>query len=76
VIESVRGWMDGRNGALVGLGVLAAIVVFLIRRKGHTREAAAPATRAKPATPDYCENCSTALPDAAETCPTCGKPVP
>ena len=76
VVESVRGWMDGRNGALVGLGVLAAIVVFLIRRKGHAREATAPATRVKPATPHHCDNCSNALPDGATTCPTCGKPVP
>ncbi len=75
VIESVRSWMDGRNGALVGLGVLAAIVVFLIRRKGHPREATAPRTRVKTATPDYCENCSNAVPDDATTCPTCGKPT-
>jgi hypothetical protein len=75
VIDSVRGWMDGRSGALVGLGVLAAIVVFLIRRKGHPRETATPTTRIRPTTPSYCENCSNALPEAAETCPTCGKQV-
>jgi serine protease Do len=74
VIENVRGWMDGRSGALVGLGVLAAIIVFLIRRKGHHREALAPPSQIRPAAPDYCDNCNTALPDAADTCPSCGKP--
>jgi hypothetical protein len=73
MVSSVRGWLDGRSGTLVALALLAAIAVFLIRRKGHPREAAAPAARVKLETPAYCENCSNALPEAAATCPTCGK---
>jgi serine protease Do len=40
-------------------------------------EALAPAgarSRARLATPDYCANCSNAVPTGAETCPTCGQP--
>ena len=75
MISSVRGWLDGRSGTLVAVALLAAIAVFLVRRKGQPREATAPPARVKIETPAYCENCSNALPEAAATCPTCGKPT-
>jgi hypothetical protein len=75
MISSVRGWLDGRSGTLVAIALLGAIAVFLIRRKGHPREASAPPARVKIETPSYCENCSNALPEAAATCLTCGKPT-
>jgi serine protease Do len=75
MISSVRGWLDGRSGTLVAVALLAAIAVFLLRRRGHPREATAPPARVKMETPAYCENCSNALPKAAASCPTCGKPT-
>jgi serine protease Do len=75
MISSVRGWLDGRSGTLVAVALLAVIAVFLIRRKGRPRAATATPARVKIETPTYCENCSNALPQAAATCPTCGKPT-
>jgi hypothetical protein len=46
MIGTVRSWLDGRSGTLVAIALLAAIAVFLVRRKGHPREAPGPSDSA------------------------------
>ena len=75
MIGTVRSWLDSRSGTLVAIALLAAIAVFLVRRKGQPREASGPPTRVTMKNPAQCENCGSPLPEAATSCPGCGKPT-
>jgi serine protease Do len=82
MLGSVRGWLGGVLGPLAAAAVLAGLALVLVRRRGHRPEPApispAPGSRAESgrirlATPDYCRNCSNALPAGATECPSCGR---
>ena len=78
LLTTVRGWMSGALGPLAAAAVLAGLALVLVRRRGHKPEPAstpaspAATTRVRLTTPDYCPNCSNALPLSAAECPNCG----
>jgi hypothetical protein len=82
LLTTVRGWMSGALGPLAAAAVLAGLALVLVRRRGHKPEPAAPPTspsvptgptgRIRPTTPEYCPNCSNALPQGVAECPNCG----